>query len=270
MFTATNNPTNNATATTNNASANHSLTPKATTRLENQDIPNQVSKAVDEIVTDAVDWAMQEPLRKRFRDLPEVDMKEILHNRIWESKSYQTHEDRMMLYKALEKSMARDNRPSGTSGASGASGSSQSPPPPPPPSNNQGDVQAITHSSGEDHWTCLYFPQFGDMAIIHGLPLYFSSDLRGRCILRYNVSNTTTLGGDQVCLVNLVDEGCLYPDVGLEQMVPDQMWIEEECKYDVAVMAVRTHMRILSVVRIEGIPNVMGYQFMKKIVLRRA
>ncbi|GKD51430.1 hypothetical protein Tco_1280406, partial [Tanacetum coccineum] len=23
-----------------------------------------------------------------------------------------------------------------------------------------------------------------------------------------------------------------YPDVGLEQMVPDQMWIEEECKYD--------------------------------------
>ncbi|GJX68880.1 hypothetical protein Tco_0304607 [Tanacetum coccineum] len=27
-----------------------------------------------------------------------------------------------------------------------------------------------------------------------------------------------------------------YPDVGLEQMVPDQMWIEEECKYDVAAM----------------------------------
>nr|GFD18296.1 hypothetical protein [Tanacetum cinerariifolium] len=23
-----------------------------------------------------------------------------------------------------------------------------------------------------------------------------------------------------------------YPNVGLEQMVPDQMWIEEECKYD--------------------------------------
>nr|GEZ74297.1 hypothetical protein [Tanacetum cinerariifolium] len=26
-----------------------------------------------------------------------------------------------------------------------------------------------------------------------------------------------------------------YLDVGLEQMVPDQMWIEEECKYDIAV-----------------------------------
>ncbi|GJX25190.1 hypothetical protein Tco_0231486 [Tanacetum coccineum] len=79
-------------------------------RLENQDIPNQVHKAVDEIVTDAVDWAMQAPLRERFRDLPEADMKEILHNRMWESKSYQTHEDHMMLYEALEKSKARDNR----------------------------------------------------------------------------------------------------------------------------------------------------------------
>ncbi|GKE70918.1 hypothetical protein Tco_1528990 [Tanacetum coccineum] len=27
-----------------------------------------------------------------------------------------------------------------------------------------------------------------------------------------------------------------YPDVGLEQMVPDQIWIKEECKYDVAAM----------------------------------
>ncbi|GJU16139.1 hypothetical protein Tco_1144105 [Tanacetum coccineum] len=27
-----------------------------------------------------------------------------------------------------------------------------------------------------------------------------------------------------------------YPDVGLEQLVPDQFWIEEECKYDIADM----------------------------------
>ncbi|GKA06374.1 hypothetical protein Tco_0685598 [Tanacetum coccineum] len=85
-----------------------------------------------------------------------------------------------------------------------------------------------------------------------------------------------------------------YPDVGLEQMVPDQMWIEEECKYDVTAMygishwwfqrqrfyidrhtskgdrrAVRTHMRILSVVRIEVFP-MYGYNYMKKIVLHRA
>nr|GEU45912.1 hypothetical protein [Tanacetum cinerariifolium] len=27
-----------------------------------------------------------------------------------------------------------------------------------------------------------------------------------------------------------------YPDAGLEQMVPDQIWIKEECKYDIAAM----------------------------------
>ncbi|GKF42210.1 hypothetical protein Tco_0125552 [Tanacetum coccineum] len=27
-----------------------------------------------------------------------------------------------------------------------------------------------------------------------------------------------------------------YPDVGSEQMVPDQIWIEEECKYDITAM----------------------------------
>nr|GEY38297.1 hypothetical protein [Tanacetum cinerariifolium] len=85
-----------------------------------------------------------------------------------------------------------------------------------------------------------------------------------------------------------------YPDDGLEQMVPDQFWIDEECKYDIAVMygishwwfqrqrfyidrhtskgdrsAVRTHIRILSVVRIK-VFSMYGYDYMKKIVLRHA
>ncbi|GJU90565.1 hypothetical protein Tco_1302988 [Tanacetum coccineum] len=467
-------------------------------KLENQDIPNQVSKAVDEIVTDAVDWAMQAPLRERFRDLPEADMKEILHNRMWESKSYQTHEDYMMLYEALEKSMARDNSdqllsdlaearkkkkkrqgspktplgspphpppptgPSGTLGASGASGSSQSPPPPPPPSNNQGgqstsiaapsssktaalaeytawtmtdtrlkpsvspipeelhmdddttaDEQAYS-SSGEDvgrdhiptvnlrqswwkpitedrpatpepawsipssdltvptnNWASAlkstYTPppensllaQIGDMATFidwyckkQGISKLTQKDMEGptyeivkvfhpdvvhlqlqmeEChklltdqvddaILRHNVSKPLPLGGDPGHVTIQPDfffnkdleylrydrkmgrpalsiskmKAAYYPDVGLEQMVLDQMWIEEECKYDVAAMygishwwfqrqrfyidrhtsegdrrAVRTHMRILSVVRIEVFP-MYGYNYMKKIVLRRA
>nr|GEU93919.1 ribonuclease H-like domain-containing protein [Tanacetum cinerariifolium] len=38
-------------------------------KLENLNIPHQVSNAVDEIVTDAVDKAMQAPLRARFSDL---------------------------------------------------------------------------------------------------------------------------------------------------------------------------------------------------------
>nr|GEZ43721.1 hypothetical protein [Tanacetum cinerariifolium] len=57
-------------------------------------------------------------------------------------------------------------------------------------------------------------------------------------------------GGRPALLISKI-KAAYYPDVGLEQMVLDQMWIEEECKYDIAAIAVRTHMRILSVVRIE-------------------
>ncbi|GJW89118.1 hypothetical protein Tco_0164458 [Tanacetum coccineum] len=142
--------------------------------LENLNIPHKVSQAVDEIVTDAVDWAMQAPLRARFRDLPTVDMKEILQQRMFEDKSYKDNNVHQDLYETLQKSLeldysnqrladqeeARKKRrkrrdaprsppgsppsqppplppPSGASGAPGtskASWSSQLPPPLPPPS----------------------------------------------------------------------------------------------------------------------------------------
>nr|GEW00551.1 retrovirus-related Pol polyprotein from transposon TNT 1-94 [Tanacetum cinerariifolium] len=72
-------------------------------------IPHQVSRAVDEVVTDVVDWAMQAPPRNRFRDLPEANMKKILHQRMWETDSYKTHKDHMQLYEALEKLISRDH-----------------------------------------------------------------------------------------------------------------------------------------------------------------
>ncbi|GJW31074.1 retrovirus-related pol polyprotein from transposon TNT 1-94 [Tanacetum coccineum] len=389
-------------------------------RLENLDIPHQVSKAVDEIVTDA-----------------------ILHHRIWETKSYEAHEDHKKLYEALEKSMDRDHSdqlltdlakaqikkkrrhespkipprspphqsppppppagPSRTSGASGAFGSSQLPPPPPPSSTNQSDQNAYIPKVNlkQDWWKPLseedrpatpepawsipssdlpvpmnnwasalastYAPppensllaQTGDMAIFmdwfckkQGITELTQKDLEGpafeivkvfhpnvihlqyqmeEChklltdkvddaIIRYNVSKPLPLGGQpgQVTIqadfffnkdleylrygskggrpalsISKMKAAC-YPDVGLEQMVPDQMWIEEECKYDIAAMygishwwfqrqrfyidrhtsegdrrAVRTHMRILSVVRIE-VFSLYGYDYMKTIVLRRA
>nr|GEY71651.1 hypothetical protein [Tanacetum cinerariifolium] len=123
--------------------------------LEQLDIPQQVSIAVSEVVTDAVDWAMQAPLRNRFRDLPKADMKEILNQCMWESDSYKSHEDHMQLFEALEKSINHDHSeelahdlaeaqkkrkkagPSGTSGAPRASRSQVTPPPPPPTSTNQ-------------------------------------------------------------------------------------------------------------------------------------
>nr|GEU97076.1 retrovirus-related Pol polyprotein from transposon TNT 1-94 [Tanacetum cinerariifolium] len=150
--------------------------------LEQLDIPHQVSRAVDEVVTDAVDWAMQASLWNRFRDLPEADIKEILHQRMWEIDSYKTHEDHIQLYEALEKSTNRDHSeeltkdlaearkkkkksrelpkmppgspphqppppplPAGPSGALGspkAFRSSQVPPPPPPPPSTNQEGQS--------------------------------------------------------------------------------------------------------------------------------
>ncbi|GKG51430.1 hypothetical protein Tco_0541814, partial [Tanacetum coccineum] len=76
--------------------------------LENLDIPHKVNQAVIEVVTDAVDWAMQAPLRARFSDLPAVDMKEFLQQRMYEDKSFLAHEDHQNLYDALEKSLEHD------------------------------------------------------------------------------------------------------------------------------------------------------------------
>nr|GEW76786.1 retrovirus-related Pol polyprotein from transposon TNT 1-94 [Tanacetum cinerariifolium] len=89
--------------------------------------------------------------------------------------------------------------------------------------------------------------------------LFFNKDL---AYLRYGSK------GSRPALCILKMKAAYYPYVGLEQMVPDQFWINKECKYDIAAIAVRTHMRILSVVRIE-VFSMYGYDYMKKIVLRR-
>ncbi|GJY28913.1 hypothetical protein Tco_0404680 [Tanacetum coccineum] len=77
-------------------------------KLENLNIPHQVSKVVNEIVTDAVDWAMQAPLRACFRDLPTIDMKQILQQRMFEDSTYKTHEVHNDLYESLQKSVELD------------------------------------------------------------------------------------------------------------------------------------------------------------------
>ncbi|GKE12375.1 hypothetical protein Tco_1415926 [Tanacetum coccineum] len=85
-----------------------------------------------------------------------------------------------------------------------------------------------------------------------------------------------------------------YPDFGLELLVPEQIWIDDVCTYDISAKygishwwfnqqkfyidrhdspsrrkEVRTHMRILSVVRIKAYSRY-GYDYLSKIVLRRA
>nr|GEW13825.1 hypothetical protein [Tanacetum cinerariifolium] len=50
-------------------------------------------------------------------------------------------------------------------------------------------------------------------------------------ILRNNVSKPLPLGGPPGQM-----KAAYYPDDGLEQMVLDQFWIDEECKYDIAAI----------------------------------
>ncbi|GJW21992.1 hypothetical protein Tco_0032614 [Tanacetum coccineum] len=373
-------------------------------KLDNLDISHQVSKAVDEIVTDVVDWAIQAPLRDCFRDLPEANMKEILHHRMWESNSYKAHEDHKKFMKKKKKRHDLPKTPpgspphqpppppppagpSGTSGTFGASGSSQLPPPPPTLSTNQSDQyistaalsssktaasaeytawtttdtrlnpsvlsipkdlhmdddtapneQPLTEArtaTPEPAWSIpssdlpvpvnnwasalpsTYAPPPENSLLAQTGPAYeivkvfhpnvihlqyqmeechkLLTDQVDESIIRYNVSkplplccppSQVTIQSDfffnkdleylryghksgRPALSILKMKAAYYPDVGLEQMVPDQMWIKEECKYDITAIAVRTHMRILSVVRIE-VFSLYGYDYMKKIVLHRA
>nr|GEW25881.1 hypothetical protein [Tanacetum cinerariifolium] len=315
--------------------------------LEQLDIPHQVSKAVNEVVTNAEDWAMQAPLRNRFRDLLEADMKEILHQ--------QLAKDLAEACKKKKKSRESPKTPPGSPpyqpppppspagpsralGSPRASGSSQVPPPlPPPPSTNQetqsSDDEDIRSAHipkvnlRQDWWKPLkeerpttpepawsisssdvpvpsnnwasamasnYLPPIEDSLLTQTSDIAMFMDCVDDSILRHNVSKPLPLGGPPGQVTIQSDfffnkdleylrygskgsrpalsiskmKAAYYPDVGLEQMVPYQIWIKEECKYDIAAMYVRTHMRILSVVRIE-VFSMYGYDYMKKIVIRR-
>nr|GEV01898.1 E-beta-farnesene synthase [Tanacetum cinerariifolium] len=372
--------------------------------LEKLDIPHQVSKAVNEVVTDAVEWAMQDPLRNRFRDLPEADMKEILHQRMWETDSYKSHKDHMQLYEALEKSMNHDHSeelakdldearkkkkksrespktpprspphsplPRGPYGASGGFGASTTASPEyqawmttdirlrpsisltpvdlqmdedmapdeqaessddedirkpvgsipssnvPVPLNNWASALASNYSPPPEDsllaqtsdiamfmdWFCkrrgitelksqdLEGPAFEIIKVFHPDAIHLKyqieechkllTDSVDDSILRHSVSKPLPLGGPpgQVTIqsdfffnkdleyLRYGSKGsrlvlsiskikvAYYPDIGLKQMVLDQIWIEEECKYDIAAII--------------EVFSMYGYDYMKKIVLRR-
>ncbi|GJT08863.1 hypothetical protein Tco_0843325, partial [Tanacetum coccineum] len=78
--------------------------------LENNDLYSKIDKYVNKVVKEAIHNALQAPLHKRFRDLSEFKMKEILHDRMFESGSYISHPEHTALYDTLELSMVHENR----------------------------------------------------------------------------------------------------------------------------------------------------------------
>ncbi|GJR53138.1 hypothetical protein Tco_1403659 [Tanacetum coccineum] len=64
--------------------------------------------AVNEVIKEAVHDALQVPLLAQFRELSEIQIKEILHDRMFESGSYKSEPEHVALYKPLEASMDLD------------------------------------------------------------------------------------------------------------------------------------------------------------------
>ncbi|GJX55115.1 hypothetical protein Tco_0285012 [Tanacetum coccineum] len=114
---------------------------------------------------------------------------------------------------------------------------------------------------------------------------FFNKDLD---YLRYG-----SKGSGQALLISKM-KAARYPDFGLELLVPEHMWSNDVCTYDISASygishwwfnrqkfyinrhtadssrkVVRTHMRILSVVRIKAYSRY-GYDYLKEITLRRA
>nr|GEU47922.1 hypothetical protein [Tanacetum cinerariifolium] len=71
--------------------------------------PIPIDEAVCESVREFVHVALQAPLRDRLRELPEADMKEILHQRMFETGTYKSLPEHVALYEALKASMERAN-----------------------------------------------------------------------------------------------------------------------------------------------------------------
>ncbi|GKB57955.1 hypothetical protein Tco_0914141 [Tanacetum coccineum] len=78
--------------------------------LELRDLPHKINQTVNEIVKEVVHVALQAPLRDRFRELPEADIKEILNQHTFETGTYKSLPEHVALYEALEVSMERANR----------------------------------------------------------------------------------------------------------------------------------------------------------------
>nr|GEW89325.1 hypothetical protein [Tanacetum cinerariifolium] len=78
--------------------------------LEHRDLPLKIDEVIHESVREALHVALQALLRDHFRELPEADMKEILHQRMFETGTYKSLPKHVALYKALEASIERANR----------------------------------------------------------------------------------------------------------------------------------------------------------------
>ncbi|GKB86848.1 hypothetical protein Tco_0959120, partial [Tanacetum coccineum] len=108
--------------------------------LENHYLYSKIDKYANEVVKEAVHNALQAPLHERFRDFFEFEMKEILHDRMFESGSYRSYPEHTALYDALKLFMDHEKIEEfkeATVKSRKRCRDDQDPPPPPPIDSDQ-------------------------------------------------------------------------------------------------------------------------------------
>ncbi|GJX45706.1 hypothetical protein Tco_0262382 [Tanacetum coccineum] len=278
--------------------------------LELRDLPHKINEAVRENVKEDVQIALQPPLRDRFRDLAEEDMKEMLHQRMFESGTYKSLPEHTLSMKhwrhLCHELKGIDSLLKRTSYASDAVILQPVKDIPIPDSANISDSEEtgsahLPHVKPRPAWL-KPIPEEDRPATIEpawkmGKTELTQADLEGQAyeVVKAFYPNVVHLrkGSGQALLISKM-KAARYHDFGLELLVPEHMWIDDVCTYNISASygishwwfnrqkfyidrhtaessrkVVRTHMHILSVVSIKAYSRY-GYDYLKEITLRRA
>ncbi|GJY57508.1 hypothetical protein Tco_0456623 [Tanacetum coccineum] len=263
--------------------------------------PPQQRTTDHDLATQAVHNAFQAPIRERFRDLSEFEMKEIIHDRMFESGSYRSHLEHTALYDALKLSMDHENKKEFNEATAKSRKRRRDGQDPPPKDSDQSkkkrhdsdasaskqppaDALAKTYKDPEEYKLLRKTRDMGSFI------KWYCKQIRKSKLVKAD------LEGDRVrrnALSISKLKAAYYPDFRLEELAPSQ-WIESKRDYDISAAysishwwfkrkefyitrhsapsnrsAVRSHMRILSVFSLKTFSRY-GYTFLKEIVLRRA
>nr|GEW91501.1 hypothetical protein [Tanacetum cinerariifolium] len=277
--------------------------------LENHDLHSKIEKYVNETVKEDVHNVLQAPIHERFRELSKFEMKEILHDRMFESGSYRSYPEHSALYDALESSTDRGNREEFLEEITKSRKrccDNQDSLLPPPKDSDQNKKKRHDSDASNLKQPLVQTSLAWKTSDIREAPSS-SSKQKSASPFEQPVDDVP-IPDDDVHLSKSEDTGdkerrsdlsiskpkvAYYPDFGLEELI-SSLWIESERDYDTStaycishcwfkrnefyitrhsarsdLCAVRSHMRIVSVVSLKTFSRY-GYTYLKEIVLQRA
>nr|GEX47851.1 hypothetical protein [Tanacetum cinerariifolium] len=233
--------------------------------ISSTDLPYKIDQTVNEAIKEAVQVALQAPLKERFRDLSEADMKEILHDRMFESGSYRFQPEHVALYEALKAFMDRDNRDKFLEATAKSCKRRRDDQDPhiPPSDSDQCKKKRHDSDASASHQPQALMPSASKTTDTRniGKSKLSKADLEGPAYkVVLNVSKPLPLGGppgqvtiqpqfffnkDLEYLMSGSKErrsalsisklkAANYPDFGLDKLIPS-LWIESEREYDISV-----------------------------------